>query len=154
MWSRWSITSTRSPPADASRSARMLPANPAPTTSTSASSREERFVLSARRACTDMSHSPRAQQVRNRSQQDLYITPEGPVRDIQVIDLDHSTQWYSGGAEDLPVTGHARCQMQAPAVPALDLGVLVDDQWPRADKAHLSTQDVEQLRELVQRRAA
>src|SRR3954469_19684916 len=58
------------------------------------------------------------------------------------------------GAEDLPVAGHARSEVQAAAVAPLDLAVLVHDEWTRADEAHLAAQDVQQLRQLVQRRAA
>ena len=52
------------------------------------------------------------------------------------------------------MAGHARRQVQPAAVPALDLRVLLEDERPRADEAHLAAQDVEQLRQLVERGAA
>ena len=56
-------------------------------------------------------------------------------------------------AEDLPVAGHAGRQVQAAAVQAVDLRVLVDDERARADEAHLAAPDVEELRQLVERGA-
>ena len=49
---------------------------------------------------------------------------------------------------------HARRQMQPAAVPADDLLVLLDDERPGPDQAHLAAQDVDELRQLVQRRLA
>ena len=40
------------------------------------------------------------------------------------------------------MAGHAGGELQARAVAALDLPVLVDDERPRADEAHLAAQDV------------
>ena len=48
---------------------------------------------------------------------------------------------------------HARLEMQAAAVPAFDLPILVLDERARPDQAHLAPEDVEQLGELVERAA-
>ena len=73
--------------------------------------------------------------------------------DVQVVDRDHLAQRDPRGAEDLPVPGHPGLQVQPAAVPALDLPVLVLDQRPRADEAHLAAQHVEELGQLVERAA-
>ena len=60
----------------------------------------------------------------------------------------------SSRAEHLPETGHAGLEVEAPARPAVDVMVLLGDERARTDQAHLATEHVEQLRELVQRSAA
>src|SRR5204863_176779 len=53
--------------------------------------------------------------------------------------------------EDLPVAGHARREVQAMAVPAADAIVVIDHQGSGADEAHLTLEDVQELRKLVER---
>ena len=55
---------------------------------------------------------------------------------------------------DLPRAGHARREVQAAAVAALDAGVLVEHQRARADEAHVAAEHVDELRHLVERVAA
>ena len=49
---------------------------------------------------------------------------------------------------------HPGSQLQATAVPAFDTLILVDDERARPHDAHLPFEDVQQLRDLVQRTAA
>src|SRR5581483_5834100 len=55
--------------------------------------------------------------------------------------------------EYLPVAGHARRNVEPAPQPALDLAVLLGDQRPWPDDAHLAPQDVHELRQLVELKA-
>src|SRR3954452_3035396 len=101
MWSRRSITSGLRPAA-ARRSARIEPAKPAPTTSTSASG-SGRVNRRIRQSPSGCSHASPAEQVRNRADEDLDVAPEGPVGDVEVVDLHHLIERDPGGPEDLPL---------------------------------------------------
>src|SRR3954451_25354519 len=151
MWSRRSTTSTRRPQELARRSATMLPAKPAPTTSTSGVSRVKPGVMVTFSKSSSVSHPAARHEVRDRAEQDLHVAPQRPVGDVQVVDLYHLLERYPGRSEDLPVPRHPGHQVKAAAVPALHLVVLVDDQRPRPDQAHLAAQDVDELWQLVQR---
>src|SRR5690349_136235 len=69
--------------------------------------------------------------------EDLRVRPQRPVGDVEVVDRDHLAQRDPRRAEHLPVAGHARLEVQALAVAHLDAAVLVLDQRPRPDEAHL-----------------
>src|SRR5581483_12409162 len=62
--------------------------------------------------------------------------------------------WNRAAPEDLPEAGATGLEAQAAACPVLDELVLVEDQRPRSDEAHLPAHDVEQLRQLVERMPA
>src|SRR3954453_14038097 len=101
--------------------------------------------------CADVTSqtSPR-QDVGHRAAEDLDVAPQRPVGDVEVVDRDHLPQRDLRGAEDLPLTGHAGLEVQPPAVPALDAGVLLGYERARPNERHLAAQDVEQLRKLVE----
>ena len=82
------------------------------------------------------------------------VLPERPVRDVEVVEPDHLLERDVAAAEHLPEAGDARLQLEALARPVVDVLVLLEDQRPRADEAHLAAEDVEQLRQLVERVAA
>src|SRR5688500_10548494 len=46
--------------------------------------------------------------------------------------------------------GYPRRDIESASVPPLDAAILFRDQWARADQAHLSAEDVDQLRQLVE----
>src|SRR5215218_2319149 len=92
-----------------------------------------------------------AGQVWQGASQELQVGPERPVRAIDVVEHDHVGEGDAGGAEHLPRTRHARAQVIPPAVPAFELGILLRYNRARAYQAHLSLQDVHELRQLVER---
>ena len=96
---------------------------------------------------------PRRRHVARRAQQELEVEPERPVGHVEVVDPDHLLHRHAR-AEHLPGTGHAGREVQPAAVEAEHLRVLVGDERPRADEAHLAAQHVEELRQLVERGAA
>src|SRR3954452_13012960 len=83
-------------------------------------------------------HAPAGEHVRHGAEQQLDVVPERPAGHVAVVDLHHLLERDPRRAEDLPVTRHARREVQAASVPGLHPGVLVDDQGPRADEAHLA----------------
>src|SRR4051794_29648008 len=104
------MTSTRCPASAARRSARMAPANPAPTTRTSKSLRTKRLMC-ASLGNSRPSHPAPAKQVGNGPQQDLHVAPQRPVGDVEVVDLHHLAERDAGRAEDLPVPRHSWGQL-------------------------------------------
>jgi hypothetical protein len=65
--------------------------------------------------------------------------------------LRQHAYWRERRAEDPPRTGHARRQLQARAMPSLDAHVLLDHQRTGSHEARLSFEDVQQLRNLIER---
>src|SRR4051794_14656209 len=98
--------------------------------------------------------APPGQHVGDRPEGQLEVHPRRPARDVEVVDLDHLRERDSRRAEDLPVAGDPRRQIQASAVVARDLAILAEDERTGPDDAHVSLEDVEELRELVERGAA
>src|SRR4051794_16350328 len=94
-----------------------------------------------------------AHEERHRAQQDLDVGPQRPARDVEVVDLDHLGERDLRGAEHLPRARHAGRQVQAPSVQPGDALVLGAHKRARPDEAHLAGQDVEELRDLVERKA-
>src|SRR6476620_8443772 len=86
-----------------------------------------------------------------RTQKDLEVAPQRPVRGVQVVDRDHLIERDACRSEDLPMPGHAGFGVQSPSVPANYPGIFLGHQWTRAHQAHLSAQDVPELRQLVER---
>ena len=84
----------------------------------------------------------------------LDVVGERPGRDVAVVEPDHLAERDVVAAEHLPEAGHPGLQVEAAAGPAVDVVVLLGDQRPRADQAHLAAEDVDQLRQLVERAAA
>ena len=46
---------------------------------------------------------------------------------------------------------HPGLEVEALPAPRADVAILVKDEWPRSDQAHLTPEDIEQLRQLVER---
>src|SRR5205814_7364380 len=61
---------------------------------------------------------------------------------------------YARRAEHLPEAGHARHEVEAAALPAVDAAILVGHERPRPDEAHLAANHVDELGQLVQIGAA
>src|SRR5919202_85875 len=89
---------------------------------------------------------------RQRPQDQPHVRPQGPVGDVQVVELDHLLERDARAAQDLPQAGEARRQVDARAQPAVQLAMLGLDERARADEAHLALEDVPELRELVEAR--
>src|SRR5437773_142766 len=81
----------------------------------------------------------------------LEVAKERPPCDVEVIELHHLLERNAAAAVHLPRPRAPRLQIQALAAPRLHVPVLIQDQGPRADQAHLPTQHVEELRQLVER---
>ena len=77
-----------------------------------------------------------------------------PVGDVQVVELDHLLERDLIPPEDLPEPRDPRLQVEPAPSPVDDVLVLLEDQRPRPDEAHLAPEDVDQLRQLVERVAA
>src|SRR5215212_9942422 len=108
--------------------------------------------LSARgTGAADTLHAFAPEYMRHRADQRLDVAPQGPIGPIEVVHLRHLMQRHARGAQDLPVAGHAGRHLETPPLPTLDLLILLRHQRPRADEAHFPGQDVEELRDLVQR---
>src|SRR5687767_3403242 len=87
---------------------------------------------------------------RQSPQDEPYVGPQRPIRDVKVVELHHLVEGDVRPAEDLPRAGDAGHEIEPAAPPAVDLTVLVLDQRPRTHKAHIALQDVHQLRQLVE----
>ena len=57
-------------------------------------------------------------QEHDRVENDPQVEPRRPVRDVEVVDLDHLRERHARGAQRLPATGDSGRQMQAAAVEA------------------------------------
>ena len=90
-----------------------------------------------------------AHQRRNRAQDQLDVTPEAPVGDVQVVQHQHLRERHLAAAADLPEAGQAGGEVEPAQAPVVHELVLVRDQRAGADQAHLTAQDVPELRELV-----
>src|SRR5215475_13421110 len=87
----------------------------------------------------------------DRLEQQPTIPPQRPGRDVDVVELDHLRERDLVPAEHLPETGHPGLQIEPLAAPPIDELVLVENQWTRADQAHLPEKHVDQLGQLVER---
>src|SRR5205814_7391323 len=82
--------------------------------------------------------------------QDAHVFGERPVANVEVIQSHALLEGEVAATEDLPIAGDAGCDTEALALPAAALFGLVEQERPGPNQAHLSTEDVEELRELVQ----
>src|SRR4051812_40467177 len=74
-----------------------------------------------------------AEHDRDRLTEDLHVPPQRPVRDVDVVELDHLVERDLVAAEDLPQAGDARGRVEAATGPAGDPLGLVDHEGARAD---------------------
>src|SRR5205823_1235868 len=84
--------------------------------------------------------APPGEHVWDGAKQQLEVEPQRPVRSVEIVDLDHLVKGHARGAEHLPEAGHARREVEPPALPAVDAAVLVENERPRPDQAHLAAQ--------------
>src|SRR5262249_37697704 len=74
-------------------------------------------------------------------------------RHVPVVELHHLVEWNLAGSQHLPETGHPGLQVETSAGPAVDIAILVEDQRPGSDKAHVADKDVYELWEIVKAEA-
>src|SRR5947208_7661292 len=72
---------------------------------------------------------------RQRLEDQADVSPERPVRDVQVIELDHFFERDVGPPEYLPEPRYAGREVETGARPAVDPPVLGLDQGPGTDQA-------------------
>src|SRR3954451_16090351 len=87
----------------------------------------------------------------DRSQDEPDVAPQTPAGDVQVVELRHFLERNVVPPEHLPQPGNPRLQLQALPPPFGDEAVLLEDQRPRPDERHLAGQDVQELRQLIER---
>src|SRR3954463_13254368 len=103
---------------------------------------------------TRLGRSPGTNQGRERTDDQPEVAPQRPVGDVDVVQPRHFIEGNIAGSEHLPHSRDPRLQAEAIARPLADMDVLFEDQRPRTDERHLAAEDVEQLRELVEREAS
>src|SRR5205809_5805847 len=87
---------------------------------------------------------------RNRLHQDLQVEPERPLIDVLHVQLHPLIKAEIAASVDLPETGDTWPDTEASPVPVLIETVIVaQGQGPRAYKAHVASQHVDELRQLV-----
>src|SRR5262245_27894370 len=86
-----------------------------------------------------------------RPQDDADVVPERPARHVDVVEAQHLLEADVAPAEHLPEAGDSRAEGEALPAPVGDARVLVERQGPRADEAHVALEDVDELRQLVER---
>src|SRR5215211_2541175 len=82
------------------------------------------------------------------------IAHQRPAGDVEVVETNHLRERNLTPPDHLPWTRHPRLEIEPLTRPALDVLVLVQDERTRAHEAHLADDDVEKLRQLVQRKAS
>jgi hypothetical protein len=90
--------------------------------------------------------------VAGRLDKHLVVRPQRPVRELEVIE-SHQLVYRDPVAEDLPRAGHAWGQVEPASAEPTHFGILIDHDRSRAQQAHLSAHNVEELWELVERGA-
>src|SRR5712692_6779812 len=90
----------------------------------------------------------------NGPKHDLEVQADGPIADVVQIEANHVFERDLAPSADLPEAGHPGHRLKSAELPLL---VLVDLGWERrswADQTHVTAQDVEQLRQLIETEAA
>jgi len=83
--------------------------------------------------------------------QDLQVQPYGPGTRILQIQANHFVKAGPAASFHLPQSGDAGLDFEnAPPVPDFILSKFVGQRRPRSNKRHISTQDIPELRQLVQ----
>src|SRR3954465_15878433 len=82
---------------------------------------------------------------------DRQVHREGPVLDVEEVLTDRLLPREIGAAADLPPPGDAGLDEQPAVYVRLVARDLARQRRPRADQAHVALDDVEQLRQLVER---
>src|ERR687897_1522726 len=87
-------------------------------------------------------------------QHDVEVQRERPVLDVELVQMDRLFGGHPAPAVDLPPAGHPGRDLVSRAEQLQIRGDLVGGKWAGADEAHLSLEDVPELRELVEAEAA
>src|SRR5919108_2096286 len=90
---------------------------------------------------------------RDRERHQPHVAHQRPAGDVEIVEADHLRERNLAPSEHLPRPGHAWLEIQPLTGPSFDVLVLVEDERPRADEAHLSDEDVQKLRQLVESKA-
>src|SRR6266496_4376114 len=83
--------------------------------------------------------------------EDRDVEPDRPVLEVVEVEADEVVEGQLDAARHLPQACHAGEHEVALAMPDLELHVVAQRQRPRADERHLAAQDVQHLRQLVER---
>src|SRR4051812_5924854 len=100
----------------------------------------------------DMSACPfRAHDHEQRAREDPEVEPQRPVRDVRQVELHPSIEARDVvSSADLPETGDPRDHGQSLRLPSRVCSDFARRRRPGTDEAHVTHQDVPQLRELVE----
>src|SRR6266568_821363 len=79
------------------------------------------------------------------------VEPDRPVLDVVEVEPDEVVEAEIDPARHLPKACHPRQHEIALPVPRKELLVVADGKRPRADQRHLAPQDIQHLRQLVER---
>src|SRR5262249_29630194 len=95
--------------------------------------------------------SPMAEHRAHGAGQDQPVTTERPVVHVSEVEAYRVLPRQVRPSRDLPETGDAGLDLQPPHHVGLVARALVRKRWTGADQSHLAANDVEQLRQLVER---
>src|SRR5436190_13338390 len=91
---------------------------------------------------------------RDRLEEDRDVEPDRPVLEVVEVKPDEVVEAEVRAAGDLPEAGHSGQDVVPLAMPVLELRVVAERQRARPDETHLAAQDVEELRDLVERESS
>src|SRR4051794_5410525 len=95
-----------------------------------------------------------AEHDRNRPRQQQKIRGKRPLAHVLVVEPHHLVERDVVAADNLPEARYAGPDVQPAPGPALDMLVLLRNQRAGPDKAHVAAENIDQLRQLVERMAA
>jgi hypothetical protein len=85
-----------------------------------------------------------------RLHEQAYVTSQRKPSRIEKIESHPLIEWNVSAFQELPKTGDPRLCFLPPQLPSSTLGCLIDRKWPRAYERHVATQNVDQLRYLIE----
>src|SRR4029078_3872522 len=94
--------------------------------------------------CPSSAHLTVSENCRNRLEEKPNVCPQGPVRDVDVVELRHLFERNFARPEDLPQPRHAGLEPAPLAPPRHDALILLEDERSRTDEAHFALQHVEE----------
>src|SRR3954469_18965049 len=89
-----------------------------------------------------------------RLEEDGDVEPDRPVLDVVEVEPHEIVEGEVRAARDLPEAGDPRQHEVALPVPVVQPLIVADRERARADEAHLAAEDVQELRQLVERELA
>src|SRR4029079_14213729 len=99
--------------------------------------------------CPPSAHRTRSENRRNRLEEKPNVCPQGPVRDVDVVELRHLFERNLARPEHLPQPRHAGLAPDPLARPRHDARILLEDERSGTDEAHFALQHVEELGKLI-----